>query len=178
MALYFLIYPGRMEGPPTSALNHTPYWYNPVGSSTAVFSTATWTGGATYGISVNNSYTAVNTTSVPSQYPSASRTAREGQTEDESDCTVGTSDVEYDCTVVSHGPHTQKLIFCFWSDRKLIIRQPGLFFYLSDPIEKKIRTSASAAPTHSGGRWDAVICIIRNNVYVPTLPNCCDSKCL
>ena len=81
-----------------------PYWYNPVGSSTAVLSTATGTGGAAYGISVNNSYTAINTTSVPSQYPSA---AREGQTEDDSDCTVGTSDVQYDCTVVSHGPHTQ-----------------------------------------------------------------------
>ena len=109
MALYLSIYPGRMEGPPSSlfsASSYTPYWYNPVGSSTAVLSTATGTGGAAYGISVNNSYTAVNTTSVPSQYPSASQTAREGQTEDDSDCTVGTSDVEYDCTVVSHGPHT------------------------------------------------------------------------
>ena len=115
MALYLSIYPGRMEGPPTSASNYTPYWYNPVGSSTAVLSTATGTGGAAYGVSVNNSYTAVNTTSVPSQYPSASQTAREGQTEDDSDCTVVTSDVEYDCAVVSHGPHTQKLSFCFWS---------------------------------------------------------------
>lgn len=78
MALYLTIYPGRMEGPPTSASNYTPYWYNPVGSSTAVLS-VTRTGGATYGISVNNSYTAVNTTSVPSQYPSASRTAREAR---------------------------------------------------------------------------------------------------
>ena len=107
MVLYLSIYPGRMEGPPTSVLNYTLYWYKPVGLSTAVLSTATGTGGAAYGISVNNSYTAVNTTSVPSQYPSASQTAREGQTEDDSDCTVGTSDVEYDCTVVSHGPHTR-----------------------------------------------------------------------
>ena len=106
MVLYLSIYPGRMEGPPTSVLNYTLYWYKPVGLSTAVLSTATGTGGAAYGISVNNSSTAV-TTSVPSQYPSASQTAREGQTEDDSDCTVGTSDVEYDCTVVSHGPHTR-----------------------------------------------------------------------
>jgi len=153
MALYLTIYPGRMEGPPTSASNYTPYWYNLVGSSTAVLSAA-GTGRATCGIRVNNSYTAVNTTSVPSQYPSASWTAREGQTEDNSDCTVGTSNVEYDCTVVSHDPCTQNLIFCFWSYRNT--RQPG-FFCLSDPIEKKIiRTSASAAATHSGGKWDAV----------------------
>ena len=69
------VYPGRMEGPPSSlssASSYTPYWYNPVGSSTAVLSTATGTGGAAYGISVNNSYTAVNTTSVPSQYLSDS----------------------------------------------------------------------------------------------------------
>ena len=107
MVLYLSIYPGRMEGPPTSVLNYTLYWYKPVGLSTAVLSTATGTGGAAYGISVNNSYTAVNTTSVPSQYPSASWIAREGQTEDDSDCTMETSNVEYDCTVVSHSPHTQ-----------------------------------------------------------------------
>ena len=60
-----------------------------------------------------------------------------------------------------------------------IVGQPGFFFHFSDPIEKKIiHTSASAAVTHSGGKWDAVICIIRNNVNVPTLPNCCDRKCL
>ena len=70
MVLYLSIYPGRMEGPPTSVLNYTLYWYKPVGLSTAVLSTATGTGGAAYGISVNNSYTTVNTTSVPSQYPS------------------------------------------------------------------------------------------------------------
>ena len=54
-----------MEGLPTSASNYTLYRYNPVGSSTAVLSTATGTGGAAYGISENNSYTAI-TTSVPS----------------------------------------------------------------------------------------------------------------
>ena len=123
--IYLSIYPGRMEGPPTSASNYTPFWYNLVGSSTAVLS-ATGTGGAAYGISVNNSYTAINTTSVPSQYPSASWTAREGQTEDNSDCTVGTSDVEYDCTVVSHDPCTQNLIFCFWSYRNSQTTRPFL----------------------------------------------------
>ena len=62
MSLYLSIYPGRMEGPPSSlssASSYTSYWYNPVGSSTAVLSAATGTGGAAYGISVNNSYTAV-----------------------------------------------------------------------------------------------------------------------
>ena len=58
MALYLSIYPGMMEGSLTSASNYTPYWYNPVGSSTAVLSTATGTGGAAYGISVNNSCSA------------------------------------------------------------------------------------------------------------------------
>ena len=106
MALYLSIYPGRMERPPTSASNYFGSVLVQSGRivDSSILSTATGTGGAAYGISVNNSYTAINTTSVPSQYPSA---AREGQTEDDSDCTVGTSDVQYDCTVVSHGPHTQ-----------------------------------------------------------------------
>ena len=149
MALYLSIYPGRMEGPPTSASNCTPYWYNPVG--------------AAYGISVNNSYTAVNTTSVPSQYPSASRTAREGQTEDDSDCTVGTNDVEYDCTVVSHGPHTQKLIFCFWSYRKLIVRQPGLFFFFLPPWPnwKENNPHKCKCSSHSF-RWKVGCCDLYN----------------
>ena len=135
MTLYLSIYPGRMEGPPTSASNCTLYWYNPVGSSTAVLSTATGTGGAAYGISVNNSYTAVNAISVPSQYLSASRTAREGQTEDDSDCTVGNSDVEYDSTVVSHGPHTPKLFFCFWSYRNS--QATTLFFTSVTQLKRK-----------------------------------------
>ena len=61
-ALYLSIYPswydGRAAEEPTSVSNYIPYCYNPVGSSTAVLSTATRTGGAAYGISVNNSCTA------------------------------------------------------------------------------------------------------------------------
>ena len=61
-----------------------------------MLSTATETGGAAYGSSVKSySYTAVNTISVSS--------------EGDGDCTVGTSDMEYDCTVVSHCLHTQSL---------------------------------------------------------------------
>ena len=68
MALYLSIYSGRMEGPPSSlssVSSYTPYCNNPAGSSTAVLSTATGTGGAAYGISVNNSYTAVKVARYP-----------------------------------------------------------------------------------------------------------------
>ena len=62
MTLYLSIYPswydGRAAKEPTSVSNYILYCYNPIGSSTAVLSTATGTGGAAYGISVNNSCSA------------------------------------------------------------------------------------------------------------------------
>ena len=88
-----------------SALNYTPgpYWYDQTGSSTSMVSTATGTGGAAYGICVNNSYTAVAPL-LPSQRPSASQTPRESRTEVEYDCTVVSNELEQKCTVVSDWP--------------------------------------------------------------------------